>query len=201
MKLYYSKSACSFAVRIIINELGLTCEYESVNLKIKQTVTGSDYFTINPKGAVPALITDDGETMTEVAVILQYLADTSHATHLFPPPSDFKHYRVLEWLNYVASEMHKSIGQLFHPDLSQEIKQNLVIPLVMTKLKFVDNHLHRHKYLMGDHFTLPDAYLFVMLRWALFFKFDLAEWPHIYRYFAEIHNRASVQLSLKEEEG
>jgi len=199
MKLYYSRGACSLAVRIIINEIGLTSEYEAVDLKTKQTETGSDFLKINPKGVVPTFITDEGETLTEVSVILQYLADSAHAAQLMPPPPHFNHYRVLEWLNYVATELHKSIGPLFRTTFTEEMKQSIFVPMIKTKLKFVDNHLHRHKFLVDEHFTLPDAYLFVILRWAMMLKFDLAKWPYVYRYFAELLNRPSIQKSMQEE--
>lgn len=110
MKLYYSKGACSLAPRIIINELGVKSEFEAVDLAAKKTETGQNFLSINPKGAVPVLITNDGQTLTENAVILQYLADTNEGTELLPAFGSFKRYRVLEWLNYIATELHKGAG-------------------------------------------------------------------------------------------
>ena len=199
MKLFFSKGACSLVERIIINELGLTAEYESVDLKTKKTATGADFLKINPKGAVPTLITNDNETLTENAVILQYLADTNNATNLLPVPGDFKRYRVLEWLNYVATELHKSFGPLFNSDIPQEIKNDFFIPLINKKFSFIDQYLQSHKFLVGEQFTLPDAYLFVMVLWAANLKIDNTMNSNLTRYFSELKKRESIHRSLKEE--
>lgn len=198
MKLYYTKGACSLAVRIIINETGTKCEFESVDLKAKKTESGNDFLSINSKGAVPALQIN-GDVLTENAVLLQYVAEQAQATTLFPPANDLKHYRILEWLNYVATELHKGIGALFNPNLPQDTKDKVTIPLIKSKMKFIDNHLSKNKYLMGDQFTLPDAYLFVMITWLINFKFDISEWPNAERFFNEMKNRESVKKSLEQE--
>ncbi len=199
MKLYYSKGACSLTVRIIINELNMIVEYESVDLKTKKTETGKDFWEINSKGSVPTLELDNHEILTENAVILQYLADTSHNEQLLPAMGDFKRYRTLEWLNFVTTEMHKGVGILFNAELSKETKEKVVIPKIKSKLSYLDKHLQHHSHLLNDHFTLPDAYLFVILRWVVYFKFDLAEWPHIQRYYLALSQRPSILKSLKEE--
>ena len=199
MKLFYSKGACSLTIRIIINEIGLKTDFESVSLANKKTETGKDFFTINPKGAVPALQLDNGLILTENAAILQYLADTSHATELFPEPRHFERYRIIEWLNYVATEVHKSFGALFNPTIPQQLKDDLFIPLIKGKLGFINKHLDKNKYLAGDKFTLPDAYLFVMLTWATHFKININEWSHVAKYFDELKQRKSIQQSLKDE--
>ena len=199
MKLYYTPGACSLVVRIIINEIGLESEFESVNLMTKTTEHGDDFLAINPKGAVPALQLNSGDVLTENAIILQYLADHSKATQLLPPTTNFNRYHVLEWLNYMATEMHKGIGVLFNPAISDELKNNIFIPLIKSKLSYVNKHLQQHTYLLGDQFTLPDAYLFVMLRWAIYFKLDLKDWGNLTRYFAELNERPSILKSLKQE--
>lgn len=199
MKLYYSKGACSLAVRIIINELELPCEFEAVNLASKETETGKNYYTINPKGAVPALTVGNNETITENAVIMQYLADTNKAEQLLPFVGNLSRYRVLEWLNYVGTELHKSFGPLFNAKFPQELKDTMTIPLLISKFKFINGQLEKTKYLCGDHFTLPDAYLYVMLTWARHFKFNFDDMPHLAKYSAELFNRKSIQLSLKQE--
>ncbi len=200
MKLYYTPSACSLVPRIIINELGLQPEFVSVNLMTKETQTGNDFFSINPKGAVPTLELDNGEILTENAVILQYLADFSKATQLLPPISDFKRYQTLEWLNYIATELHKGIGVLFNPLITEEMKETIFFPQINKKLTYVNNHLQDRTYLLGKDFTLPDAYLFVMLRWATYFKLDLKLWTHLDRYFKTLHDRPSIQCSLEQEQ-
>lgn len=199
MKLYYTKGACSLAARILIHEMGIKCKYESVDLTAKRTETGKDYWKINPKGAVPALELDNGEILTENTVIHQYLADISNATQLLPPVGNFKRYRVLEWLNYIATEVHKSAGVLFNPTFPQEIKDKIIKPLLKSKISYIDKHLSSNKYLLGDHFTLPDAYLFVMISWTIFFKIDPKEWQNIYRYFLDLNKRPSIHESIEEE--
>lgn len=199
MKLYYAKGACSLTIHITINELGLACEFEAVDLKSKQTKSGDDYLKINPKGSVPALKIDKGEVLTEVAVIQQYLADESHAEQLLPKVGDFRRYRVLEWQNYIATEIHKSFSPLFKPDVPQEVKEKFFIPHLQTRFKFLNNHLEHNQFLSGDHFTLPDAYLFVMLTWAVSLKLDVKQWSHLLRYFNELLKRKSIEKSLQEE--
>lgn len=199
MKLYYAPGACSLVTRIIINEMGIESDFESVNLMTKSTETGQNFLNINPKGAVPVLQLNNGDILTENAVILQYLADTSNATQLLPAISDFERYRVLEWINYIATELHKGIGILFNPGITEALKNEFFIPLIKSKFKYVNQHLQNHIYLLGEHFTLPDAYLFVMLRWSVYFKFDLKEWSNLNRYFTALHDRASIQKSLQQE--
>lgn len=199
MKLYYSKGACSLACRITINELGLKSEYEAVDLAAKKTEKNEDFFKINPKGAVPALALDNGEVLTENAVILQYLADTSKNHRLLPAIGDLKRYRVLEWLNYVATEMHKGFGALFNPKVTPEMREKIYDPMLRAKLTYLDKHFEHNTYLMGDEYTLPDGYLFVTLTWTLYFKFNLNEWKHLARYFNELKQRQSVAASLQQE--
>lgn len=198
MKLYYSKGACSLVPRIVINELKLKCEYEAVNLKTKQTESGKDFFTINPKGCVPVLENNNKEILTENAVILQYLAESNHANTLLPEEKTLERYRILEWLNYVATELHKSFSPLFNPAIPIPVKEQIFIPTLKAKLTFVDKHFTQN-YITGNHFTLPDAYLFVMLTWGLSMKFNLKEWPHLSKFFNEMQARPSIELSLKQE--
>jgi len=200
MLLYYSKGACSLAVRIMMHEMGITAEYESVNLQTKVTETGKDFRAINPKGEVPTLVLDSGEILTENAVILQYLVQLTHSMEFLPPVGDLNHYRVLEWLNFVSTDLHKGCGPLFNSQVPEALKESVFRPALKSKLAFVDKHLANHTYLMGDQFTLPDAYLFIILRWLHHLKIEMTEWPSLSRYFAALKNRKSVQDSLKEEQ-
>lgn len=199
MKLYYSKGACSLAVRIIIHEIGIACDYEAVNLQTKQTEKGNDYLKINPKGAVPALLLDSNEILTENAIIQQYLANKYQATQLLPPPGDLKRYRVLEWLNYISTDLHKGCGPLFNANVPETIKEEIFRPLLKKKLILVEKQLQQRAYLMGEQFTLPDSYLLVILRWLAHLKVDIADCPNLIRYFAHLKKRPSVQQALKEE--
>lgn len=200
MKLYYTSSVCSLAVRIILHELGISCEFESVNLKTKLTETGADYLKINPKGSVPALLFNDNKVLTENAVILQYLADIHNAVKLLPPISDEKRYRTLEWLNFVSTDLHRYCAPLFWSKFSEETKQNIFKPILDNKLSLVDRHLQNHKFLMGDHLTLPDSYLFVILIWIAKLKMSMTECPNLTRYFVDMKKHKSVQQSLEEED-
>lgn len=199
MKLYFSKGACSLVVRIIINELNLNCEYESVDLKTKRTESGKDFLTINPKGSVPVLMLDNNEILTENAVILQYLTEHAKASQLLPAKEHFAHYRVLEWLNFITTELHKSIGLLFNPSFTQDLKEKIFIPMIKNKITYVDHSLGKNHYLCGEEFTLPDAYLFVMVTWLNNFKFDLTTWPNLNRLFTELQKRKSILQSLQQE--
>lgn len=201
MKLFYSKGACSLACRIIINELGLSSEYESVDLhnKPKLTETGTDFSKINPKGSVPTLLTDDDEILTENVAILQYLADKGHASELIPQPPDFNHYRVLEWLNYISSDVHKSLGVFFNPQITPELRNKLYMPVINKHLKYIDNHLTNNNFLITNHFTLPDAYFFVMTTWIHQFKLQDG-FHNINRYYNSLMRRSSIQQSLKDEQ-
>lgn len=199
MKLYYASSVCSLAVRIILYELDISCEYESVNLKTKQTETGADYLTVNPKGSVPALVLVNNDVLTENAVILQYLADTNNAVELLPPVNDINRYRTLEWLNFVSTDLHRYCAPLFWSKFSDETKSIVFTPILKKKLFIVDSHLRDHKFLMGERLTLGDSYLFVILIWLAKLKVNMNEWPNLSRYFNDMKQRKSVQKALEEE--
>lgn len=199
MKLYFSKGACSLAVRILINELNIPCEFESVNLVIKKTEKGEDFYTINPKGAVPVLVLDNHEVLTENAAIHQYLADHYKAFELFPPIGDFNRYRVIEWLNFISTDLHKNCSPLFNPEIPDSLKDSIFKKILKSKLKFVDTHLDKNKYLMGENFSLADGYLFVILRWLAYFQLNITEWPGLSRYHDLLETRHSIQRSLTEE--
>lgn len=199
MKLYYTAGACSLAIRIAINELNISANYEEVDLRTKKTKSGADFLKINPKGAVPTLMTDDGQILTENVCIQQYLADKYQPNQLLPPINDYTRYRVLEWLIFITTELHKGFSPLFSPEFPDEIKQKIVIPKLKSKFDFMEKNLQQKKFLMGDTFTLPDIYLFVMLTWAESFKFDMTNWPNLSRYFSELKTRNSITKSLQEE--
>ena len=198
MKLYYSKGACSLAVRITIYESGIPCEFEAVDLKTKQTETGADFLQINPKGSVPALLLDNKEILTENTALQQYISE-AYKSSLLPSEDKFERYRVLEWLSFVSTDLHKGCGPLFNAKLPQAIKDEFFVPALKNKISFLEQHLRNSQYLLGTHFTCADSYLFVVLSWLPHFKIDLAEWPDVARYFADVKKRPSVQQALKEE--
>src|SRR5688572_10360479 len=153
MKLFYSPGACSQAAHIVLHETGFSHDSARVDLRAKTVEDGSDYLRINPKGAVPALELENGEVLTENAVILQYLGDRSGSSDLFPPLGDFRRYRVLEWLNYVATELHKGFGPLWNPAAASEWKQ-ATRDLLAKKFDFVEQQLGDQDFLTGSRFTI-----------------------------------------------
>ena len=199
MKLYYTSHDNSLAVRISIHEMGIKCEYESVDLQTKVTETGADFFKINPKGQIPALLLDDGTLLTENAIIQQYLANKNHKTELLPPEKDFSHYRVLEWLNFISTEIHKTCSCIYNKGVPENIKDTVFKVILKRKFDYVENHLSKNKYLMGDQFTLADGYLFTSLTWFPHMKMDLHQYPHLTRYYKDLMKRKSVIQALEEE--
>ena len=198
MKLYYSPGACSLSPHIALQEAGLPYDLVRVDLKAKQLEDGTDYTKINPKGQVPALGLDDGELLTEGAVIVQAIADKVPAKNLEPANGTAERYRLQEWLNFIASELHKNFSPLFQPVIPDEVKK-FFSDRLMGKFKYVDQMLASRNYLMGDHFTVPDAYMFTMLAWADRMKIDLSGLPHLMAYKARIAARPKVQDALKAE--
>lgn len=196
MKLYYAPGACSQAPHIILHELGLHHESARVNLPSKTLDDGSSYLNINPKGAVPALELDNGEVLTENAVILQYLGDRSGSPELLPPVGDFRRYKVLEWMNYIATELHKGFGPLWNPATSEEMKR-LTRDLVANRFDYVEQRLGDGPYLMGERFTLADAYLFVILGWTTIHQIDLGRRPNLTAFRERMKQRPSVRQVLE----
>ncbi len=199
MKLYYAPSVCSLAIRIILHELKISCEFEAVHLKTKQTKTGRNYLAINPKGSVPALQLANNEILTENAVILQFLADEHHATTLLPAVGEMKRYRALEWLNFVGTDLHRYCAPLFWSRFSEDQKQNLFMPILSNKLDVVEKHLQNQKFLMGNSLSIADSYLFVILIWLAKLNTAMSAWPNLVRYFNDMKAIKSVRQALEEE--
>lgn len=199
MKLYYSPGACSMASHIILNEVGQPFTIEKVNLRSKETETGADYRKINVRGAVPALMVDNGEVLTEGAAILQYIADTAGAIDLAPPTGTMARARVQEMLNYVASEVHKAYSPLFAPNQPDEIRAaNLAN--VARKLVWMETVLSDGRpFLTGQNFTVADAYAFVVVGWSPMLGVDLAAFPNLSAFLARVGERPSVAKTLKAE--
>ena len=195
MKLYYSPGACSQAPHILLHEIGLAHDAGRVDLRAKRLEDGSDYLAINPKGAVPALQLDNGEVLTENAVILQYLGDRANWPEVLPPLGDFRRYRVLEMVNFITTELHKRFGFLFHPDASDEMKQ-LVTRDLRKKLDHVEGLLGEGPYLFGDELTLPDPYLFVITGWAEK-MFGLDQWPKLAAFRQRMLQRPAVRQVME----
>lgn len=195
MKLYWSPGACSQAPHILMHEIGMDHDARRVDLKAKKLEDGSDYLAINPKGAVPALQLDSGEVLTENAIILQYLGDRTSWPEVLPPMGDFRRYRVLELVNFITTELHKRFSYLFG-NASDETK-NFVKEQLATKLDWIDKKLGDGPFLMGEDFTLPDAYLFVITRWADKMLGGLGRWPNLHAFYERMQKRDSVRNVLR----
>jgi len=198
MKLYYSPGACSLSPHIVLREAGLTFTLEKTDLKTKKTAGGADYWSINSKGAVPALQLDDGRVLTEGPAIVQYIADQKPDSGLAPRFGTFERYQLMEMLNYLGSEIHAGFHPLFTPSSSPETKAAAVENLGK-KFDWLSKRITAGKYLLGEAFTAADAYLFTMLRWTDFVKIDRTKWPALAAYFDLVGHRPKVQEALKAE--
>lgn len=198
MKLYYFPGACSLAVHIVLREAGQAFDLDKLDLATGTTAAGEDYRQVNAKGYVPALRLDDGEVLTEAAVILQYLADLKPDSGLAPPAGGMARYRLMEWLNFVATEIHKTLGALFNPKASPDWKADR-IALFGRRAGWLEDQLADRPFLMGAAFSVADAYLFTVLRWCGLFQIDLGPWPRLRGYMALIAERPSVQAAMKAE--
>jgi glutathione S-transferase len=197
MKLYYAPAACSLAPHIALSEAGLAHELVRVDLRTHTLPDGSDYKAVNPKGYVPVLELDDGTFLTEAAVILQYIADRNPGT-LAPAFGSIERYRLMEWLNFIATELHKGFGPLWKPNTPAEYR-TIVIDALGKRFDFIAPVLAAQPYLTGERFTIADAYLFTILNWAKILKVDLAKWPALGQYLDRVAARPRVQQALREE--
>lgn len=197
MKLFISPGACSLSPHIVLQEAGLNFTIEKVNLKTKLTESGANFQEINPKAYVPALLLDSGELLTEGPAIVQYLADLVPEKNLAPANGTLARYELQAWLNYISTELHKSFVAFFHhgsDDWKAVSKENLA-----TRYAYVDAHLAKQPYLMGENFSVADAYLFTVTRWLRVSKLDLAAWPHLAAFQTRMAERPAVHAVLKAE--
>jgi glutathione S-transferase len=198
MKLYYAPAACSQAPHIVAREAGLAIELANVRFPDKVTDDGEKLTDVNPKGAVPTLRLDDGEVLTENAVILQYLADLAPASELALPASGIERYRLLEWLNYIATELHKGFGPLWNPATPDSFKE-ATREALGKKFDYLQEKIGDGPYILGSRFSILDAYAFAVLNWTKFHSIDIGRWPGLSRYLARIAERPAVQESLRAE--
>ncbi|GMV00711.1 MAG: glutathione transferase GstA [Burkholderiaceae bacterium] len=198
MKLYYSPGACSLSPHIVLHEAGLPFEAVLASTKTHQLPDGTDYYTINPKGYVPLLEFDDGQRLTEGPVIVQWIADQVPAKKLAPPAGTMPRYRVMEWLNFVTAELHKQFSPLFNPAYPEEGKA-INRERLAGRFAWVDGQLAGRPYLMGDDFTVADAYLYVVTRWTVPMKLDISSRANLAAYMARVARRPAVQRALQVE--
>jgi glutathione S-transferase len=198
MKLYYSPGACSLSPHIVAREAGLPVSLVKVDLKAKKTAAGDDYRAISPKGYVPLLELDDGTRLTEGPVIVQYLADKAPDKHLAPASGTLARYKLQEWLNFITSELHKQYSPLFDASLPDEIKAKFR-DKIATRFDWIEQQLGDRPYLMGEQFTVADAYLYTVAGWSKWTGIDLGRWPVLSAYFARVAARPAVHAAMKDE--
>ncbi len=198
MKLYYSPGACSLSPHIVLREAGLPFTPVLASTKTHKLQDGTDYYTINPKGHVPLLEFDDGERLTEGPAIVQWIADQVPGTQLAPPAGTMARYRLQEWLNFITSELHKAYTPLFNPAMPEEAKA-IYRTALRGRYEWVDAQLAGREHLLGEAFSVADAYLYTVTRWARFAKVDLAGLDRLAAYLARVEARPAVQEALRAE--
>jgi glutathione S-transferase len=198
VKLYYTPGACSLSPHIVLRESGLKFDLEKVDLREHKTEKGADYYQINPKGYVPALELDGGQVLTEGPAIVQYVADQKPEAKLAPAAGTIERYQMQGWLHFIGTEIHKAYSPLFYPTTPEEVKKSN-LERIGKRFEFIAKHLEGKQYLMGDHFTAPDAYLFVMLNWSRRMGPDMGQWPALKALFERVSNRPAVKAALEAE--
>jgi glutathione S-transferase len=198
MKLYYAAGACSLSPHIVALEAGIPVELIKVDNKAKRTASGEDFLQINPKGYVPALQLESGELLTEGPAIVQYLADLKPEAGLAPAHGTTARYRLQEMLGYINSELHKSYSPLFKPETPDAVRDERKAYL-RKRYAFLEQHLAKHDWLIGEQFTAADAYLFTVTNWAQHVSLDLSEFPAIVAFQQRVASRPKVQSALQAE--
>jgi glutathione S-transferase len=198
MKLYYSPGACSLSPHIVLREAGLKFDAVLASTKTHKLQDGTDFYTINPKGYVPLLELDNGERLSEGPAIVQYIADQVPAKNLAPANGTMARYRLQEWLNFITAELHKGFGPLFNPATPADFKP-LAVTKLTERLTWVDSQLAGKQFLMGDTFTVADAYLFTVASWGQYVGVDIKPMANLSAYVARVAARPAVQEALKAE--
>ena len=198
MKLYFGPDACSLSPHIVLRELGLPFDLVKVDTKAKKLANGDDFFQVNPNGYVPVLELDGGERLTEGPAIVQYLADQSPAANLAPANGTLARVHMQSTLNFITSELHKTYSPLFSAAMPDEAKQQFRDKL-MLRYGYVDKQLQQHAFFAGNTFSVADAYLFTVTRWAKFVGLDLSKYAALTRYMQQVEQRPAVQAALEAE--
>ena len=198
MKLYYSPGACSLSPHIALLEASLPYDLVKVDVRAKKLENGDDFLKVNPKGQVPVLQLDNGEFVTEGPVIVQMIADQASAKNLAPARDSAERYKLLEWLNFITTELHKNFSPLFQPVIPDDVK-SFFKDRIMGKFKYADSKLAGQDYLMGKQFTVADGYLFVMLKWAERTGLDVSALTNLTAFKDRVAARPKVQEALTKE--
>lgn len=198
MKLYYLPGASSLAPHIVLREAGYDFELERVDLGTKRTASGEDFLQVNGKGYVPALRLDNGQVLSEDAAILLYLAEHKPGLGLAPPPGTLAHYRLLEWLVFIATELHKPLGALYNPQVVGAWRDQQVA-LFGRRADWLADRLGAQPWLMDEGYGIADAYLFTVLNWCAHLQVDLGRWPNLQEFLARVAGRPSVRAAMQAE--
>ncbi len=198
MKLFYTSGACSLSPHIVLREAGLDFSIEKVDLATKKTEHGEDFLKVNPKGQVPTLLLDDGSVLTEGVAIIQYIADQVPDRNLIAPSGTMARYHTIEWLNYIATELHKGFSPLFNSQTPPEYK-TIARQKLEKQFQYVNSVLENQHFVLGSHFSIADAYLFNIMSWAIALQIDLSAYPAITDYLKRISERPAVSAALKAE--
>lgn len=198
MKLYYSPGSCGLASQIALREAGQAFQLVKVDFGTKTTAEG-DYFEVTPKGFVPALKLADGDVLTESAVILQWIADSYPARRLLPAYGSRERYRALEWVNYVATDLHRGMALMFSPLIDAVSKVRFAEGSLASKFEYIDAHLLHKEYVLGPDFSVADAYLYNVLCWPPRVNVDISAYASIQRFMARMEQRPSVRASREAE--
>ena len=198
MKLYHSPGACSLAPHIVAREAGIPLELIKVDLATHSLPDGSDYRRVNPRGYVPLLELDDGTRLSEASVLVQYLADQAPQSGLIPPAGTHERYRAQEWLNVVATELHKTFSPLWKKDTAASTQETLKARLAERFAEF-DRLLAERPWLTGEQFSVVDAYAFTVINWANFLAVDLEPYPNLRAWLARVAARPKVKEALAAE--
>jgi glutathione S-transferase len=198
MKLYYSPGACSLSVNIALREAAHEFQSVKVDMATRALEDGRPFQEIEPRGYVPVLELDSGERMTEVVAILQFVANLAAPGRLMPPAGTMAYFHTVEWLAYTSSELHKGFGPLFNPSLPAAVRADVTARL-RSRLSWADEKMRGRNFLVGETFTVADAYLFAILGFAQFVHMTLTDWPSLYAYAGRIMHRPAVQAAMRSE--
>ena len=198
MKLYYGPGACSLAPHIVAREAGIELALDKIDWKNRVFESGEKLDEVNPKGYIPVIQLDDGSTFTETGTMIQYLADLKPDSKLAPAAGTQARYRLMEWINFVSTELHKGFGPLWRADNPQSVKDNAIAAL-NKRFAYLDAHFAKHAFLMGDAFTAVDAYLFTIVNWINFHQLSIATYPRLADFMARVAARPAVQAAMRAE--
>ena len=198
MKLFFAPGACSFAVHLALRETGSNFSAEKVDLRTK-TYSGGDYTAVNPKGSVPALQLNSGETLTETAVLLQYVADQNADKNLFPKWGSVERYQAMSWLNFLATEVHKSFGPMWAAKFSGQSNPEPAVQHLQRKLGLLDERMQKNPWLLGAQYSIADMYMFTLLSWTTFLNIDISKFKSLLGFMEKMNQKPTVQEAQKAE--